>query len=219
VSKPKLKQIAAIGAMVAVLCVLPFFLREFHVHLAIRLFINLILTVSFYMIATTGEISLAHIVMMGVGAYGSTLLATDLGWPVWVSIPMAGLIAASVGRLIHIPLVRMTGFGFFIGSYAAGEAIRLMWMRMRNPFGGVRGLINIPTPQIPAVAGLPAIDFHNAVPFYFLAMVSMLGCLYAMYRIDKSRIGRSPNTGLTPSSSPASSPASPAPCWLITWGR
>lgn len=175
--------------LVVLLCVLPFFLREYHVQLAIRLFINLILTVSFYLIASTGEVSLAHVVMMGAGAYGSALLTTDLGWPVWVAIPIAGLIAAGAGRLIHFPLVRMTGFGFFIGSYAAGEAIRLMWMRVRNPFGGVRGLINIPAPALPAVAGLPAIDFGHAIPFYLLAMGTMLGCLYAMYHIDKSRIG------------------------------
>jgi len=189
VSKYDFRKIAGIVGVITLLCVLPFFLREFHVQLAIRLFINLILTVSFYLIATTGEISLAHVVMMGVGAYGSALLTTDLGWPVWASIPVAGLIAAGVGRGIHFPLVRMTGFGFFIGSYAAGEAIRLMWMRVRNPFGGVRGLINIPPPEVPAVAGLPAIDFGQAIPFYFLAMGTMLGCLYAMYRIDKSRIG------------------------------
>ena len=188
-SKYKLQKIAGLVGIIVLLIVLPFFLREYHVHLAIRLFINLILTVSFYLIASTGEVSLAHVVMMGAGAYGSALLTTDLGWPVWMAIPIAGLIAAGAGRLIHFPLVRMTGFGFFIGSYAAGEAIRLMWMRVRNPFGGVRGLINIPSPELPAVAGLPAIDFGKTTPFYFLAMGTMLACLYAMYRIDKSRIG------------------------------
>jgi len=189
VSKYDFRKIAGIVGVITLLCVLPFFLREFHVHLAIRLFINLILTVSFYLILTTGEVSLAHVVMMGAGAYGSALLTTDLGWPVWVAIPMAGLIAAGTGRLIHFPLVRMTGFGFFIGSYAAGEAIRLMWMRVRTPFGGVRGLINIPPPEMPLVAGLPAIDFRQAIPYYFLTMGIMLASLYAMYRIDKSRIG------------------------------
>jgi len=176
-------------ALICVLCVIPFFMREYHVQIAIRLFINLILTVSFYLIVTTGEWNLSHVVMMGVGAYSSALLTTDLNWPFWAAVPVAGLIAAGVGRGIHIPLVRMTGFGFFIGSYAAGEAIRLMWMRVINPFGGVRGLINIPPPELPTVAGLPAIDFSQSIPYYFLALWTMLPCLFIMYRIDKSRLG------------------------------
>ncbi len=188
-SRYKFQRIAGLVAIICALCIMPFFMREYHIQLAIRLFINMILTVSFYLICTTGEWSLAHVVMMGVGSYSSALLTTKLGIPVFAAIPLAGLFAAGVGWLIHIPLVRMTGFGFFIGSYAAGEAIRLTWVKAIVPFGGVRGLINIPTPQFPAIAGLSSIDFGQAIPYYFLALGTMLPCLYLMYRIDTSRIG------------------------------
>ncbi len=50
-------------------------------------------------------------------------------------------------------------------------------------------MINIPPPELPAIAGLPAINFTQSIPYYFLALGAMLPCLYLMYRIDQSRIG------------------------------
>jgi branched-chain amino acid transport system permease protein len=167
---------------------MPLWLRVYQAEVMIILFINIILTVSFYIVAQTGEWSLAHAVMMGVGAYSSALFTSRLGIPIFASIPIAALVAAGIGRLISYPLVRMTGFGFFIGSFAAGEAIRLAWVRIRDPFGGVRGLINIPTPETISVAGI-AVDFSRTTPYYLVTLGVMAACLFFMYRIDKSRLG------------------------------
>ena len=186
-SKPNPRQIVLV-AVFALLAVMPLWLRAYHTEVLIILFINIILAVSFYIIAQTGEWSLAHVVMMGVGAYSSALFTSRLGIPIFASIPIAALVAAGIGRLINYPLVRMTGFGFFIGSFAAGEAIRLTWVRMRYPFGGVRGLINIPTPGTISVAGF-AVNFSHAIPYYLMTLGVMAVSLFFMYRIDKSRLG------------------------------
>ncbi len=92
--------------------------------------------------------------------------------------------ASLVGVGVIQPLLRTVGFGFFIASYALGELIRLVWVKVHNPFGGPRGIINIPYP--PVVAG---IDFSRPIPYYFMCFGAMLACLYLMRRIDKSRIG------------------------------
>jgi branched-chain amino acid transport system permease protein len=175
-------------AIFTFLIIMPFWQRVYFTEVATLLFINIILTVSFYIIVQTGEWSLAHVVMMGVGAYSSALFTSRLGIPVFASIPIAALVAAGIGRLISYPLVRMTGFGFFIGSFAAGEAIRLAWTRIRDPFGGVRGLINIPYPETISVAGI-AVDFSRTTPYYLMTLGAMAACLFVMYRMDTSRLG------------------------------
>ena len=165
---------------------MPFFARTYVVEVAILFFIYIILAQSYRLITTTHDWTLCHVVLYGVGAYTSGLLAKYMGMPIWVAMPLGGVMAAIVGAGVIQPLLRTVGFGFFIASYALGELVRLVWVKVHNPFGGPRGIIDIPYPSV--VAG---IDFSRPIPYYFMAFGVMLACLYAMYRIDKSRIGNS----------------------------
>jgi len=108
---------------------LPFVVTKYQVDILITLLINVILVVSFRLITTTGRWSLAHIPMMGAGAYATALMTGTLGIPFWVSLPLSGLVAALVALVMSYPLARTKGFAFFIASFAAGEALRLCWTR------------------------------------------------------------------------------------------
>ena len=103
-----------------------------------NLLINIVLVSSFRLITTTGGWSLAHIPMMGCGAYATALFSGKLGVPFLISLPLSALTAGLVGLLISFPLARTKGFSFFVASFAAGEAIRLCWIRFKMPFGGIR---------------------------------------------------------------------------------
>jgi len=183
-----LLKVVGLGALAVVLCVLPFRVGGYNVGILTILFINIIMVVSFRLIVTMGNFSLAHVVLMGAGAYTSALLTREVGWPFWAALPMGGLVAALVALLMSYPLVRMKGFAFFIGSYAAGEAIRLSWLKLRYPFGGASGIIKIPHPDSISVPGLPTIDFANPISYYFLALVVTGVCVFLMYRVDRSRL-------------------------------
>lgn len=172
-----------------ILVALPFFLREYYVDVVTMLLVNVIIVASFRLIATTGSWSLAHIPLMGAGAYATALMTGALGWPFWLSLPLAGLAAALVGLAMSYPLVRTKGFAFFVASFAAGDAMRLCWMRFKVPFGGHRGLTNIPPPEAIPIPGFRTIDFSEAIPYYFLALAVTVLCLAILYRLDKSRIG------------------------------
>jgi branched-chain amino acid transport system permease protein len=177
-------------AVLAVIVVaLPFALREYYVDVVTMLLTNVIVVVSFRLITTTGGWSLAHIPLMGAGAYATALMTGTFGWPFWLTLPLAGLAAGLVGLAMSYPLVRTKGFAFFIASFAAGDAMRLCWMRFRVPFGGHRGLTNIPAPEAIPIPGLRTIDFGEAIPYYFLALVVTTLSLVILYRLDKSRIG------------------------------
>ncbi len=43
--------------------------------------------------------------------------------------------------------------------------------------------------NIPYVGELGPVDFYEAIPYYFMTLVITLGCVFIMYRIDRSRIG------------------------------
>jgi branched-chain amino acid transport system permease protein len=170
----------------AVMIVIPFTVSGYKVDFLTMLLVNVILAASFRLITTTGGWSLAHVPMMGAGAYATALMSGNLGIPFWFSLPLAGLTAGLIGLAISIPLRRTEGFAFFVASFAAGEALRLCWIRFKVPFGGHQGLAVPPPELIPDVRWL---DFSTAIPYYFLTLVVTVLCLIIMYRLDGSRIG------------------------------
>ena len=172
----------------AALAALPYLLSYSQKEIAVLLVINVLLVSSYRLLTLTGEWSLGHVVIMGVGAYASALLAKQLGVPVPLSMLLGGGAAAVVAALLSFPLFRMKGFYFLIGSFAAGEIIRLIWKRFTDPFGGPKGLKRIdPFPDIET--GFLSIDFYEPVNYYFLALVVVSASLFILYRIERSRIG------------------------------
>ncbi|GMG83107.1 branched-chain amino acid ABC transporter permease [Paralimibaculum aggregatum] len=176
--------------IVVAICVLPaavaapFFVGYYTSEVLILFMINLILVCSYRILTTTGDWSLSHVVMMGVGAYATAMLTKHLGLSILLTVPLSACIAALVGLLMVIPLIRTRGFGFFIASFALGEFVRLVWVKFREPFGGPRGMIGIPSGE------LGSIDFFDPLPYYFFVLTVALICLFVMYRLDRSRIGK-----------------------------
>ncbi len=174
----------ALAPLIIGLCIMPFFARAYVVEVAILFFIYIILAQSYRLIVTAHDWQLYHVVLYGVGAYTSGLLAKYFGIPIWVTIPIGGAVASVVGVGVTRPLLGTRGWGFYIATYGLAELIRLVWVKVHNPFGGPRGIIDIP--YGPVVAG---INFSDRIPYYFFVMGVMFACMYALYRIDKSRTG------------------------------
>ncbi len=162
---------------------MPHLVEIYRVEVLIILMFNLIMAQSYRLVNTTGDWSLSHVVIMGVGAYASALITKSFGWPFWLGVPMAGVAAAVVGFLIVFPLLRTIGFGFFIGSFALGEFVRLIWVKFHTPFGGPRGIINIPSAQIGSY------ELWDMIPYYYLCLGVAACSIWIMYRIDRSHIG------------------------------
>ena len=182
-SNPYWPKILGYVAVLAVVCALPFVVKAYQLDFLIFLFINIILVASFRLLALTGEYSFCHVVLMGVGAYASALSVKHFGISPWLGMPIAGLTSAAVAYALSFPLFRMKGFYFVIGSFAAGEAIRLCWLGFRSTFGGAGGVTVIPPFKFFDInLGMP-------FPFYYFALAIMLISLVIMYRIEKSRLG------------------------------
>ena len=176
-------------ALLALMCALPFLVALYRLDILIFLLINVILAVSYRFLTLAGEYSLGHVVMMGVGAYGSALATKEAGLSVWLAAPLAMAFTGLLALLLAFPLFRMKGFYFLIGSFAAGEAIRLSWNRFRDPFGGPGGIVYIPTPEIP----LPVLGTFDVaadpVAYYFLCLAVVIATIVIFYRLERSRFG------------------------------
>lgn len=178
-----IRNAVALSILLIALAILPHYLKYHHQDFLIFLVVNVLVVVSYRLVTLTGEWSLIHAVMMGVGAYASALLSKHLGLSFWISFPLAGVTAAIVAALLCFPLFRMTQFYFLIGSFAAGEAIRLSWIHFIKPFGGTSGISAIPSPE------LLDIDFLEPIPYFYLVLIIVTICLFLLFRIEKSRIG------------------------------
>lgn len=175
-------------ALFAGLILLPHLLSYSQQEIAVFLVINVLVVVSYRLLTLTGEWSLGHVVMVGAGAYSSALFAKKLGVPVPLSMLMGAVTSAVLAFVLSFPLFRMKGFYFLIGSFAAGEIIRLVWKRFTDPFGGPKGIKRIPGfPDIEL--GVLAIDFYEPVTYFYFAVIVVSVCLFILYRIERSRIG------------------------------
>lgn len=177
------------AGLAAVLIVLPYSLTFSQQEIAVLLVINVLLVMSYRLMTLTGEWSLAHVVIMGVGAYTSALLSKDgIGLPVPISMLLGACAAGLLAAVLSLPLFRMKGFYFLIGSFAAGEVIRLTWKRFTDPFGGPKGLKLIP-PVPDLDLGFTTVDFFSPDTYYYLCLTMVAASLWILYRIERSRIG------------------------------
>jgi len=176
------RMIIGVVALVALLAT-PHFLSFHHQDLLIFLTINVLAVCSYRLVTLTGEWSLIHAVMMGVGAYTVALLVNHFDLAIWFTLPLAGTAAGLVAALLCFPLLRMTQFYFLIGSFAAGEAIRLTWVEFVGVFGGTSGLRGV---EAPIVFG---IDFLDPIPYFYFSLAVVMLCLFILYRIENSRVG------------------------------
>lgn len=181
--KERWKPIAGIACVLVALAILPHHLKYHQQDFLIFLVINILVVSSYRLVALTGEWSLIHAVMMGVGAYTSGMLSKFLGISFWISMPLAGVAAGLLALALSFPLFRMTQFYFLIGSFAAGEAIRLSWIHFIKPFGGTSGISALPSPE------LLGIDFLEPIPYFYLTLIIVSTSLFLLYRIERSRIG------------------------------
>lgn len=170
------------------LIALPHGLSYSQQEIVVFLVINVLVVASYRLLTLTGEWSLGHVVIVGVGAYASALFTKLAGVPVPLSMLLGAATAASVAFVLSFPLFRMKGFYFLIGSFAAGEIIRLIWKRFSDPFGGPKGIKRIPGVPDLEIGGV-VIDFFEPVTYYYLCLAVVAVSLFILYRIERSRIG------------------------------
>lgn len=90
----------------------------------------------------SGQLVMAHVAFLGIGAYTAAILSGTYGWPLILGIAAAGVVAAAVGALLSIPAGRLSGHYLAIASLSLaivfGPVMKLDVMSGLT--GGVQGL-------------------------------------------------------------------------------
>lgn len=136
---------------------------------------------------TTGYtqlISLAQAGFFGIGAYTTAILATHLGWPVWVNIPLGMLVAGALAWPVAVLAMRTVEDYFIICTMGMGIilfSVMNNWMELtRGPMG------------IPAIP--PATFFGHPLAAKWEWVLAAGACYAAMFwlvaNLKRSALGR-----------------------------
>jgi branched-chain amino acid transport system permease protein len=175
--------------VVALFCFAPQMVSPYRLELLTIFLINVILAQSYRLMTTTGDWTLCHYILMGVGAYTTGILAKSYGVPFYLAMPLAAMVTVAISFILAVPLSRTIGFAFFIASFALGEFIRHVWLKFHVPFGGARGVNGIPKLELGQPGDWYFVDFWDSTNFYFFTLIFTVVALIVLYRIDRSRIG------------------------------
>jgi len=169
---------------------LPLVTRDsYYVDVATTILMNLVLTMSLRLEMSTGQLNMAHISFMGIGAYASTLLVMRGGSSFWIALGVAGAIAAAFALPIGTLALRVSGPYYFLITFAFSEVVRLAFNNFFvSWFGGPSGLVEIPKPN-PLRLGSLQLQFSGKIELYYLMCVLFALAAAALVRLDYSRFG------------------------------
>jgi len=169
---------------------LPVAMNRYLLYMLVLVELFIILTCGLNLIfGYTGQVQLCHAVFYAVGAYSSALLALKLGWSFWITLPLSVMITALVAFLIGIPLLRIKGPYFAIGTMALGFIVTAVIQNSDKLTGGV-SLPGIPPINPISLPLLGKITFTSLNSQYYLILVFILLTVFVVNRIVHSRVGR-----------------------------
>jgi branched-chain amino acid transport system permease protein len=134
---------------------------SFHLGLPLRYLFDLSIVVLTYVmlgsglnivVGLAGLLDLGYVAFYAVGAYGFALLATNFGWSFWMSLPIAGVLAAMWGCTVGLPVLRLRGDYLAIVTLAFAEIVRIVLLNWTQVTNGPNGVSGIPKPTF---FGLP----------------------------------------------------------------
>jgi ABC-type branched-subunit amino acid transport system ATPase component/ABC-type branched-subunit amino acid transport system permease subunit len=161
-------------ALAAVVVVIPFVApNAFFIYFAQSLAYTAIAVIGLnLLLGLTGQMSLGHAGFYALGSYGSALLASKLGWPLWFSIPGGVAVAAAGGFLVGLVARRTRGLFLAMSTLAFGYIVEIAAQRWISLTGGTMGLMS-----------LPVIDFGNFKrgPTYFFWFAGALFLLVQLF--------------------------------------
>lgn len=131
-----------------------------------------------------GQVSLGQGAFFGIGAYTSALLTTKAGFPVWLGIAAAVLVAALIGFLVA-PVLRLKGHYLALATLGLAIVTFVLIREMAWLTGGNNGVTSIPSLPWPGPK-----DISTRGEFYVvwsLALVVLVFCA----NLVRSRFGRS----------------------------
>jgi branched-chain amino acid transport system permease protein len=175
---------AAIGVGVVLVAAYPLlFTNPYYVHLAETILIYAILLFGLdIVVGYTGQVSLGHAGLFGIGSYATGILVLKLGAPWFVAIPASIGFAALFGAILALPALRVTGPYLAMVTLAFGTIVQILINEMTFLTEGPLGI----QLQKPSVFGRELTE----VEYYYAVAGFMLLSVLVVHRLLRSHVGR-----------------------------
>ena len=163
-------------------------------------------------VGLAGLLDLGYVAFYAVGAYSYALLSTIyfpmwfgdgiVPWAFYITLPIAGLLAALWGVILGFPVLRLRGDYLAIVTLAFGEIIRVVLINWVDFTGGPDGISGIPRPSFFGIEfnrgengfastfGLEYASIHRIIFLYYLILVLALITNFVTLRLRKLPVGR-----------------------------
>jgi len=179
-SRPLL--LAAVG--LALLVGFPFVVdNPYYIHLAQTIAIYAILLFGLdIVVGYTGQVSLGHAGLFGIGAYTAGVLFMKFSAPLLLTLVAGAVVTAGFGALLALPALRVTGPYLAMVTLAFGTIVQILINEMTDLTNGAMGI----TLQRPKLLGV-TLDERG---YYFVICFLLVAALVVVHRILRSHLGR-----------------------------
>lgn len=133
----------------------------------------------------SGQISLGHWALAGVGSYATGNMLTNLEWPFLVTVPAVVLVGVAVSLLLGIPALRIKGLYLAIITLAFALACEVYLFKGSFISGSTTG-ITVDGPVLGPL-DLDDIDGRGLFPF---ALACLLASIWVARNLANTRTGR-----------------------------
>jgi len=180
----KLSKLIAFAVAIAALVIIPIFLNnDYYIHLGTTILIYIILLFGLdIVVGYTGQVSLGHAGLFGVGAYTTGVLFFKLGMPFYITVPASILVTAFFGGLLALPALKVIGPYLAMVTLAFGTILQILINEMSFLTEGPMGIKLLK----PSIFGKEMGERE----FYWVSIACMLVALVVIHRILKSQLGR-----------------------------
>lgn len=179
---PFRKKWMIVGLVVFV--IFPFLSPLFFVHISNLIAISCIGAMALNLVTgNAGLLSLGHAGFMCAGAFTVGILGTRLGMPIWITIPVAGLVGVVLGLGAGLPSLRLKGIYLGISTMAMHYII-IYFASEYQFFAGYGHGIRVETPSIGILV------LSNQKKWYFFLWFFVWTTGVFITNLLRSRIGR-----------------------------
>ncbi len=157
--------------------------NPYYIHLVETILIYAILLFGLdIVVGYTGQVSLGHAGLFGVGSYTVGVLFFKMGMSFFVAVPAAIAVTAAFGAILALPALRVTGPYLAMVTLAFGTIIQILINEMTFL---TEGPIGVKVPK-------PLMFGHklDEIEYYYVVLVLMALALLFVHRILKSHLGR-----------------------------
>lgn len=177
------------GALLLVLLIFPFKAGPYWTDVATFFGIYVLLGLSLNIIVgEVGLFNMGHAAFYALGAYTTAILNTVCGIPTIWLLPVSGIVAGGFGYILTRPIIHLRGDYLLIVTIGLNEILRITLIN--DPWGltgGPNGVLGIKRMR------LGSLVISRPIHFYFFVLIISILAIFALLRLQRSRIGRAWN--------------------------